>query len=133
MRLTRKAAGISKKVAATIGITVDHRRKNRSVESLEQNVQRLKEYKSKLVIFPQKANKPKKMDSAPAELASVSQFKGTLLPVVNKPVAVTTTKISGAQKATAFATLRVARANKKLKGVRAKILKQKAEEEKAKK
>merc|ERR1719318_1499661 len=40
-----KAAGIPVKSAKTIGISVDHRRKNRSTESLQSNVQRLKEYK----------------------------------------------------------------------------------------
>ena len=34
-----KTAGISKKLAPTIGIAVDHRRKNRSLESLQRNVQ----------------------------------------------------------------------------------------------
>lgn len=56
-------AGIPRKVAPTIGISVDHRRKNRSQESLQANVQRLKEYKSKLIIFPRKASKPKQGDS----------------------------------------------------------------------
>ena len=43
-----KAAGISKKMACTIGIAVDHRRRNKSLESLQLNAQRLKEYKAKL-------------------------------------------------------------------------------------
>uniref|UniRef100_A0A672KLY6 60S ribosomal protein L13 n=1 Tax=Sinocyclocheilus grahami TaxID=75366 RepID=A0A672KLY6_SINGR len=57
-----KAAGINKKVARTIGIAVDPRRHNRSTESLQANVQRLKEYRSKLIIFPRKASAPKKGD-----------------------------------------------------------------------
>ena len=56
-------AGINKKVARTIGIAVDHRRRNRSQESLELNVQRLKAYKAKLIVFPRKAGKPKAGDS----------------------------------------------------------------------
>ncbi|KAF5182248.1 Serine hydroxymethyltransferase [Thalictrum thalictroides] len=44
-----KAAGIPKKLAPTIGVAVDHRRKNRSLEGLQANVQRLKTYKAKLV------------------------------------------------------------------------------------
>lgn len=56
-------AGIRKKEARSIGIAVDYRRRNKSAESLELNAQRLKEYKTKLVIFPKKANKPKKGDS----------------------------------------------------------------------
>merc|ERR1712223_987438 len=43
--------GISKSMAKTIGITVDHRRRNKSVESLQVNAQRLKEYQSKLILF----------------------------------------------------------------------------------
>lgn len=54
-----QAAGISRKVAPTIGIAVDHRRKNRSLEGLQANVQRLKTYKAKLVIFPRRPGKLK--------------------------------------------------------------------------
>ena len=49
--------------ARTVGIAVDHRRKNRSVESLEANVQRLKEYQSRLIVFPRRAGKAKKGDA----------------------------------------------------------------------
>lgn len=58
-----QAAGINKKVALTIGIAVDYRRRNKSLESLQQNAQRLKEYKSKLILFPKKQSKPKKGDA----------------------------------------------------------------------
>lgn len=51
-----KQAGISRKEASTIGISVDHRRTNKSVESLQINVQRLKEYKGKLVIIKKNAD-----------------------------------------------------------------------------
>lgn len=37
-----------------MGIAVDHRRRNPSEEGLELNVQRLKEYKAKLIVFPLK-------------------------------------------------------------------------------
>jgi len=56
-----QSAGIPKKLAPTIGIAVDHRRKNRSLESLQANVQRLKTYKAKLVVFPRRARKVKVM------------------------------------------------------------------------
>lgn len=59
-----QAAGIHKKTARTIGIAVDPRRRNRSTESLQANVQRLKEYRSKLILFPRKASAPKKGDSS---------------------------------------------------------------------
>jgi len=58
-----KRAGLSKYYARTIGIAVDHRRRNRSLESLQQNVQRLKEYRSKLILFPLNSKKPWKGDS----------------------------------------------------------------------
>ena len=63
-----QAAGVPKRVAPTIGIAVDFRRKNRSIEGLQTNVQRLKEYKSKLILFPKKLSNPKKGD------ATVSSF-----------------------------------------------------------
>ncbi|KAJ1496764.1 60S ribosomal protein L13, partial [Coelomomyces lativittatus] len=44
-----RAAGIHPKQAATVGIAVDHRRKNRSEESMTRNVQRLEAYKAKLL------------------------------------------------------------------------------------
>lgn len=58
-----KGAAINPKLAKTIGIAVDFRRRNGSMESLQQNVQRLKEYRSKLILFPRKQSKPKKGDA----------------------------------------------------------------------
>merc|ERR1711983_667654 len=55
-----KAAGINKKSARTVGISVDFRRRNMSMESMQENVQRLKEYKSKLIVFPRKEGQAKK-------------------------------------------------------------------------
>lgn len=62
--LSVQVAGIHKKVARTIGISVDPRRRNKSTESLQANVQRLKEYRSKLILFPRKPSAPKKGDSS---------------------------------------------------------------------
>merc|ERR1719160_2302318 len=67
-----KEAKISPKLAKTIGICVDHRRRNRCTESLQENVNRLKMYKSKLMIFP-KGSKPKNGDSTRSELEAVPQ------------------------------------------------------------
>merc|ERR1712159_195651 len=67
-----KEAGISKQFAKTIGISVDHRRKNRCTESLQENVARLKLYKSKLMVLPRK-NKAKKGDTTRAEAQNVPQ------------------------------------------------------------
>ncbi len=59
-----KEAGIGKKEARSVGIVVDHRRRNSSEEGKKVNVERLKVYKTKLVVFPRKADKPKKGDSS---------------------------------------------------------------------
>jgi ribosomal protein L13E len=59
-----KEAGISRKTALGLGIVVDHRRRNSSVEGKTINIERLKAYKERLVVFPRKAGKPKKGDSS---------------------------------------------------------------------
>merc|ERR1719416_317077 len=68
-------AKISPKLAPTIGIAVDHRRRNKCTESLQLNVDRLKLYKSKLVVFPKKSGKKgvKKGDTPKSELKNVAQ------------------------------------------------------------
>jgi len=58
-----QGAGLNKRFARTVGISVDHRRRNKNVEALQQNVQRLKEYKSKLIVFPRNPAKPKEGDA----------------------------------------------------------------------
>jgi large subunit ribosomal protein L13e len=78
-----KAAGVRRKEARTIGIAVDHRRKNRSEESMAMNVERLKEYKSKLIVFPKRAGKAKKGDATAEEVRAATQLKGKLFPIVN--------------------------------------------------
>lgn len=113
-----KSAGISAKVAQTIGIAVDKRRKNRSVESLQQNVQRLKEYKSKLILFPINRKRSHKGDSSEQECRLAQQIVGPVLPAktgkrsgaVEGPRKVTPAEA----KFSAFHTVRQARANKKL-------------------
>ena len=57
------AAKISRQFARTIGIAVDHRRQDTSEEALQSNVQRLESYKSKLILFPRRADKPKKVSA----------------------------------------------------------------------
>merc|ERR1719446_1997577 len=68
-----KEAKIAPKMARTIGIAVDHRRRNRCQESLQENVERLKLYKSKLLIFPRGSGKKsvKKGDTPRSELQNV--------------------------------------------------------------
>ena len=65
--------------AKTIGITVDHRRRNKSVESLQVNAQRLKEYQSKLILFPVKASKPRKGDASEEDMKKASQLVSQII------------------------------------------------------
>lgn len=126
-------AGIRRKEALSIGISVDHRRKNRSVEGLKQNVARLAEYKSKLIVFPKKAGKAKKGDATTEQVAKATQLKGALLPVKTPAPTDVSRKITSAPSLEAYATLRKARSDKRLKGKRDARQKAKEEEEKAKK
>jgi large subunit ribosomal protein L13e len=68
-----KAAGIGRKEAKGVGIVVDHRRRNLSEEGKLVNVERLKAYKQRLIVFPRKAGKPKKGDSTVSGLRFVVQ------------------------------------------------------------
>merc|ERR1711972_111114 len=116
-----KTAGIPRKYAATIGLSVDHRRKNRGTESLQTNVQRLKEYKSKLIIFPKKASAPKAGDSDPSELAVPTQLQGKIMPIVASKPSIKARMITDEEKKIdCFKTMRIERANRRLAGVRAK-------------
>lgn len=117
-----KEAGIPKKLAPTIGVAVDHRRVNRSQESLQANVARLKAYKAALVVFPRKAGKPKAGDADAAALAAVGQAAGALFPIAPKaaPVVEKAALSADLKAGKAYYTLRLERTNKRLAGKRAK-------------
>ena len=66
-----KEAGIGKKEARGIGIVVDHRRRNLSEEGKAVNVERLKAYKTRLIVFPRNSKKPKKADSTVRNICAV--------------------------------------------------------------
>ncbi len=53
-----KAAGLGVNFARSVGIAVDHRRKNRSQESLDKNKQRLLQYVNNLALFSRNEKKP---------------------------------------------------------------------------
>ncbi|ORY98405.1 ribosomal protein L13e-domain-containing protein [Absidia repens] len=125
-----KEAGLTPKYARTVGIAVDHRRRNRSQESLELNVQRLKAYQAKLIVFPRKAGSPKKGDSEAAEVASAVQFKGAILPIQQVAAGPEARAITAEEKAgNAYMKLRYARSAKRTLGAREKRARDKAEEE----
>merc|ERR1739848_696138 len=80
-----KAVKLGKLEARSLGIAVDPRRRNRSVNGKQANEQRLREYKAKLVVFPRNAKKQKKgwkNDSAAAETSVAEQTKGKVMPLV---------------------------------------------------
>jgi len=117
-----KEAGINQKQALTIGISVDHRRRNRSAESLQLNVQRLKEYKSKLILFPRKRNKPSAGDAEAAELETATQKTGEILsmPALYSDEVEVMPITAEMKEEGAFHKIRVARADFRLFGVRQK-------------
>jgi large subunit ribosomal protein L13e len=114
-----------------VGIAVDHRRQNRSVEGFEANVARLKEYKAKLVVLPRKVKKGEtKPVIAEQVLSTASAFPIAAAPTKD----VVTRAISAEEKQqSAFRTLRLACSDKKYKGTREKRAREKAEAEAEKK
>lgn len=116
-----RAAKIAPAKAKSIGICVDHRRHNHCQESLDLNVARLAEYKSKLMILPRK-NKPRKGDSTRAE---VKDAKATtckeIIPIVNEGKRTKAMVITDDMKTgSAYRTLNLARKAKRNYGKKLK-------------
>lgn len=72
-----KGAGLKPEFAKNVGIAVDFRRTNKCEESLNLNIERLKQYKSRLVVFPRNSK------------ADVPQLSGEILPIALKAEPVT--------------------------------------------
>ena len=132
-----KHAGLTAAFARSVGISVDHRRTSTSEEQLQLNVARLHTYKSKLIVFPRRENKPKKgeiNDATAEQLKSASaanQVTGHTLPIARATHAVEYAKITDADRESkVFRTLRTVRTNTRYKGRREKKA---AEKEKAEK
>ncbi|KAH7104119.1 60S ribosomal protein L13 [Auriculariales sp. MPI-PUGE-AT-0066] len=126
-----KEAGIGRKAARGIGIVVDHRRRNLSEEGKALNVARLKEYKTRLVLFPRNAKKPKSGDHTGDDLTASTTRLALPLPAVAEPEP--PRKITSKEREfQAYRALRVARSNARYEGIR-KIRKAKKEEEEANK
>ena len=114
-----KEAGINKKQARGIGISVDHRRRNRSMESLQLNAQRLKEYHSKLIVFPRRKGKAKAGDADAAALANAQQLKGQIVAMPAAHKKEKAMKITDAMKdEDCHHKIRMARADYRLFGTR---------------
>jgi large subunit ribosomal protein L13e len=113
-----KAAGLAPKYARTIGITVDHRRRNKSNESLELNVGRLKTYMANLVVI-------KKGQDA----SGLSQLKGTIQPIDRSKPAIEMQEVTAELKDfKAYTTLRVARQETRVAGYRIAVENRKKKE-----
>ncbi|KAK2197183.1 Ribosomal protein L13e [Babesia duncani] len=113
-----KAAGISKKVAMSIGIAVDHRRYNKCAESLDLNVKRLKTWLSKLVMIPRKGNAKKGFAGIPddvpkdrlKEMVLTQQKIKTVMPVVQDAVEEKPRKVGAKEQAeNVYQKIRLAR------------------------
>ncbi|EIN14152.1 60S ribosomal protein L13 [Punctularia strigosozonata HHB-11173 SS5] len=127
-----KEAGIGRKEARGVGIVVDHRRRNLSEEGKALNVERLKAYKAKLIIFPRKASKPKKGDSTGEELTAPTTR--THLPLPDPYVHEAPRKITEEERELdAYVTRRQQRGIARTEGERKAKIAKKEEEEAAKK
>ena len=119
-----KAAGLTAAYARTVGIAVDARRTNRSVESLNANVARLNEYKSKLIVFPKRRGIVKAGDSSKEETAAAVV---TAVAGISKPVSTLETRAITAEEKEykAFTTMRLARKESKVVGYRVSVVNRK--------
>merc|ERR1712227_828024 len=136
MARDKKAQSIAPRPVAgavrSLGIAVDYRRRNRSVEGKQANVQRLREYKANLVVFPRNAKKLKKgwKDDASAEETAVATQITTskVMPLVAEAVEVETRKITPEEKdANVARMLKAAWNDARLCGFREKRAKEQAE------
>ena len=124
-----RQAGLNKHFARTVGISIDFRRTNKSAESLQRNVARLKAYLEKLVVLPRKEGQPKKGNNG--VIGDATEGTDNLVQNVSRDVislerddkkqkSVKVTKEMNAHRA--FATVRLERTNQKWAGKRAKRL-----------
>merc|ERR1712241_1647501 len=117
-----KGAGLSATEAKQIGICVDTRRRNKSAENLQRNVQRLNEYKQKLVII-------KKGQTSDVEQNNDRK----VMPLVKSAPVVESQKVDAEmKKGSVYQAFDMARANVKYAGQREKraAARKAAEEEK---
>ncbi|KAK3049105.1 60S ribosomal protein L13 [Extremus antarcticus] len=131
-----KAAKIPRKLASTIGISVDPRRQNLSEESLAANVERLKTYQARLVLFPRKVKSPKDGEASADDMKKhrESGHEGKVkrahsaFPITNK-FQIEEGKVADFEsEPAAYRKLRDARSEARLIGVREKRAKAKEDE-----
>mmetsp|Transcript_58282 Transcript_58282/g.127795 ORF Transcript_58282/g.127795 Transcript_58282/m.127795 type:complete len:207 (+) Transcript_58282:79-699(+) len=116
-----KEAGIHNRLAPTIGISVDLRRRNKSVEGMQRNVDRLKEYMSKLVYLTNRKRKSKKSQDSRAKLKECRQNTHKhIIPIPRAKYDPARAITADDKKFMAFSTLRIQRAEQRLVGPRQK-------------
>ena len=127
-----RQAGINKHFARTVGISIDFRRTNKSAESLQRNVARLKSYLEKLVVLPRKEGQPKKGNNGVLGDATegtdnlVQNTERDVLPLEREDKRQRSMKVTKEMNAhRAYATVRLEKTNKKWSGKRAKRLEKK--------
>lgn len=146
---TSKEAKIPRKLAPTIGISVDPRRANLSTAALATNVERLKAYRARLIIFPRRAGTQKAHDSSADEIAAFQKSSkdeangggvkktSQALRIVDTARAEAVGEVNrsdlGEGTKDAYRVLREARSEARLVGVREKRAKAKADEAQASK
>lgn len=124
-----KAAGLTAAYARTVGIAVDFRRSNRCAESLNANVARLEEYKSKLVVFPKRRGSVKAGDSSKEETKAAAQLLGTVMPLAKPDSGIEMAEVTDEMKATvAYTLMRVAKKETKVAGYRVSVVNRKKNE-----
>jgi len=128
-----RAAKINPKEARGLGVAVDHRRKNRTEEAFTLNVNRLKVYRSKLVVFPRKprSQRVKSGDSKVEERASAKAqvLSKNPIPVVQPKRKIRARRITAQERDTKTQkVLRKARTDAHRLGAREKRAKEKATE-----
>jgi large subunit ribosomal protein L13e len=133
------AAGIPRKFARTIGISVDPRRQNLSEEGLKANVERLQEYRKRLILFPRRNGKTKEGDASAEDVKTAKSAENIVrsaasaLPIKNVISFEEGAVADFKGEENAYRKLRDARSEARLVGVREKRAKAKAEEADSKK
>jgi large subunit ribosomal protein L13e len=124
-------------MARTIGISVDPRRQNLSEEGLKANVERLQEYRSRLILFPRRNGKTKQGDASAEDVKAAKgntvTSTATVLPIKNVQEIEEGPIANYEATENAYRKLRDARSEARLVGVREKRQKAKADEADSKK
>lgn len=130
-----KEAGLTGAFAQTVGIAVDHRRHNKNAETMAANVERLNEYKTKLILFPKKAGKNKKGEIPDTHSNRLVHAEQVVKPSVfglpdvdtsSAPEPITKEMLA----AKVYRKLRIERTNKRYNGVRLERARKAAEAQK---